>query len=1222
MRRKKLKRNQAHTWMLAALAAVALVTSLPGDAHAWEFESCSSKIESEVDLSTPQAMIMLDRSGSMLYAPNRSGDDRYKYSWYYNVWESGRVGWWFFRDDDFYSTPWRDPKSGWVCGTNNVCYSNFVGQPVGTEPSWGESYYGYWDRQHSYETPHDTLWSIAVDKIGEVTASYDNGASPKVNFGLGTFSNYYAPWAPAPSLNWGRIWSEASAYTDSGSMMASMEHIQQGAAIGGTPTAAAIKKMANSSTVSNQNTSNAGILITDGEPNVYMENGAAKGDTDGARNAAIREACAHRDIAPMYVIGFSSGTDKEFNDLLAAAGGTGSCTHANGSAADPCNMNAVDARNDLTCDGSFQADNGNDLKNALDTIADTIACTYPLDILGTPEGKAPSDPEGTRVHLGQCVPAPGTHTFMGDEFDDSRSDGSTASWAQLGLACTDICGATYSGRERLTYDIPTTPGVPNTVRIRLADYLHNCQDTLSIRVDADNQEIGTWSGSGINEWQVVEFTFTPSASQTFITIHQANDAYCAQNCDGTCADVANDLNMYVDWVKMFDPEAGCEEGTAISYVPPGSSGSGWTYAEDRTKVKLVGNACGEVKARQHDQVITQVACPCEQATGGTCKTDSGAACPTGRWECTAQWQDECIPEDTCDNNCAPRTSHDVGIGTPRVQVVMDNSGSMGSSISGDSRSKHNIARDVLADLADWSYDGFGCASDGSNCDRLHLGVHFWSSGKNTARSAQEDTDGNRIKQIFNNHWPSGGTYFHKAAELLRDENALNSPSNPNFGLMVTDGAPSGTSTVVSNIGITCDLRDRATAPVGTFVLGFGGNNAEQINSMVAAAGGTGNCCEGSGCDVNDPAQQLDPCSLKGQPGANGSLHDLVRSLRYNDFDSGDDNRYDVPVTCEGNIPATNAAALKSRLLNLFEGLECAYPLELLPDMTSAPENPVGTHVDVHLSNGAGLVSVPHIDDSAGQQDFVDRLNSKGVANPSDFADDGWSFGNQGRTYVELSPDLCSMVGQGDINQVDTQVCDACTQTGESCVAPCDGTEPYCDDEGFKVGRCREGIYRCIDDEDVCKSLRSPMPEICNGVDDSCDAQIDNLSDNEDEWSESQYDISSEYNGQYDGWYCGNRNACLCPTGNPDSIGGTVDDADEFQSMLDHQQQNGECVCGEGMTQNRDGRLYEPTSSPPPEASSGAACAVASPHRGADSPWLAFAFGVVVASLSMFRRRRS
>src|SRR5690554_3098155 len=183
-------------------------------------------------------MIMLDRSSSMLFAPFMSGDEQYVFWNYYNVSyipSGARAGWWFFRDNDYFSTAWMDPKSAWSCGGNGVCLTNFSNQPAGTFPSWGKKYNGYWDRQHWYPIPDQTLWSIALHEIGQVTSSYDdpiNGAN--IKFGFATFSDYYAPWAPAAANSWAKVWSEAGAYTNSAAMMASMNHPQQGAAYGNT----------------------------------------------------------------------------------------------------------------------------------------------------------------------------------------------------------------------------------------------------------------------------------------------------------------------------------------------------------------------------------------------------------------------------------------------------------------------------------------------------------------------------------------------------------------------------------------------------------------------------------------------------------------------------------------------------------------------------------------------------------------------------------------------------------------------------------------------------------------------------------------------------------------------------------------------------------------------------------------------------------------------------
>ncbi len=122
-----------------------------------------------------------------------------------------------------------------------------------------------------------------------------------------------------------------------------------------------------------QERSTAGILITDGYPN--------------NATAAVREACNHRAVAPLYVVGLSSGTDKEFNDVVAAAGGTGSCTNG-----DPCDNPANYSYYKHHCDGSFQTTNATQLAVELSNIANEISCTFPLSVLNG--GSVPEDTQG------------------------------------------------------------------------------------------------------------------------------------------------------------------------------------------------------------------------------------------------------------------------------------------------------------------------------------------------------------------------------------------------------------------------------------------------------------------------------------------------------------------------------------------------------------------------------------------------------------------------------------------------------------------------------------------------------------------------------------------------------------------------------------------------------------------------------------------------------------
>lgn len=107
----------------------------------------------------------------------------------------------------------------------------------------------------------------------------------------------------------------------------------------------------------------AGILITDGFPN----NAAT----------AIVQACKHRDVAPLYMIGLGSSTDTAYNNIMAAAGGTGTCTTGD-VCTNPSKYNDFRGK----CTGSYQANNAEALGTALANISSAISCTYPISVLG------------------------------------------------------------------------------------------------------------------------------------------------------------------------------------------------------------------------------------------------------------------------------------------------------------------------------------------------------------------------------------------------------------------------------------------------------------------------------------------------------------------------------------------------------------------------------------------------------------------------------------------------------------------------------------------------------------------------------------------------------------------------------------------------------------------------------------------------------------------------
>lgn len=132
----------------------------------------------------------------------------------------------------------------------------------------------------------------------------------------------------------------------------------------------------------------ATVLINDGQPTIDINGG--DGGWSNYRDA-VEQACRHRALAPLYVVGLGAGTDEDFNNILAAAGGTGTCTQG-GMDVDPCDdvNNWDDLRGD--CTGSIQTDNEEALLAALVDITASLACTFPIDFANSNVTEVPEDP--------------------------------------------------------------------------------------------------------------------------------------------------------------------------------------------------------------------------------------------------------------------------------------------------------------------------------------------------------------------------------------------------------------------------------------------------------------------------------------------------------------------------------------------------------------------------------------------------------------------------------------------------------------------------------------------------------------------------------------------------------------------------------------------------------------------------------------------------------------
>ncbi len=213
-------------------------------------------------------------------------------------------------------------------------------------------------------------WDDATDAIkSAVYAKTDFFGQDVVQFGLGWFSNGAS----------NRVSPKEDAYWDIRS------ELNSNYPIGGTNIQPAIETSANTlqSEPDSEERPQASILITDGMP----------GDS---YQGIVDEACQHREnVGRLHTVGFGSGTDEELNDLIAAAGGTGTCTNAAGNEVDPCDddTNPIeenrycysywygtycytneDINSSWNCDGSSQVSGGTGLKSVISGISNKLAC--------------------------------------------------------------------------------------------------------------------------------------------------------------------------------------------------------------------------------------------------------------------------------------------------------------------------------------------------------------------------------------------------------------------------------------------------------------------------------------------------------------------------------------------------------------------------------------------------------------------------------------------------------------------------------------------------------------------------------------------------------------------------------------------------------------------------------------------------------------------------------
>ncbi|QED27465.1 hypothetical protein FRD01_09475 [Microvenator marinus] len=445
-------------------------------------------------------------------------------------------------------------------------------------------------------------------------------------------------------------------------------------------------------------------------------------------------------------------------------------------------------------------------------------------------------------------------------------------------------------------------------------------------------------------------------------------------------------------------------------------------------------------------------------------------------------------------------------------------------------------------------------------------------------------------------------------------------------MLINDGQPCCQSDAYYQaIVAACEHRDVAAL----YVVGLGSGTDVEFNDILAAAGGTGTCSVG-GVDV-------DPCA---NMGAWGNLR-------------GD---------CTGAFQTNNSQELLEAIAAITQELQCMFDVNFEgQNLNSVPEDGSYEYPYLYVA-GRGVDAIAHKDSPNAQP-----------------PGEGWDFVNPSlRDRVNLSEHFCNMVQKRDINQVTTHLaclceqeegteCDVpnfdalglcpkgvwtciegvdvcqpdtdCCVPGNACTVPglegvcaeglttcvngvevceqvtfpseeiCDGLDNDCDGEVDEIsrdctvqgafGRCSLGRIECIDAAEVCVSKLDPMPELCNGLDDNCDGVVDNITDSWEDF-EGVYTLAPVDEPKA----CNFTNTCMCPDGVSDTHSGQT-----FSEFVDNW--SAICGCGEGL---------EPTSSEGEPASIGggstgpqAGCAT---QNSSNAGWL----GLLLVGFLLRRRR--
>ncbi len=435
----------------------------------------------------------------------------------------------------------------------------------------------------------------------------------------------------------------------------------------------------------------------------------------------------------------------------------------------------------------------------------------------------------------------------------------------------------------------------------------------------------------------------------------------------------------------------------------------------------------------------------------------------------------------------------------------------------------------------------GNSSSGTYCGYVPSGNSGWFRNHDTAQTA-----------VWEYTFP--GTTSASEAQLDQYW------ERPNLQIFVTDGFPQtddgdDDDRVINTLAQVCQMHagpaGLPSMPTWVFVERMDTDPEVLYGDMVAAAGGTGECQERQGMTWVD----IDVCDHINETSVSEStLRNGIQSGKYR---------------CSEGAETFQTGALDYELSN----------------------GNVGTpFIRCHLTGGCNRT-----------QPDTDLLGILACVRqiPRGFTSDDVNLCRE-----TSSGEMCETLADADVEWIDdnntlfvipdTDDCDAYAVS--TCIedVPCStGLE----------GRCAIGHTDCSTGTEVCVSDYEGYPEICNGLDDDCDGEVDNMKDSWDKSDYSSYSLPDDHVGLD----CNRIDVCMCPDGATDTHdGGSYDD------FLDSW--SGVCQCGEGL----DDGYYSPTApESAPMGESDAACSAVA----ANSVPVSFLGLMLLGIVGFFRRRK-